>query len=204
MDQCMHMPEGLQTVEFIPSSLQEEWTYAWNCIHRFRAAAVTQEDKDRALKWILSLPQGLLHAPGRGGKDGLRQYRELTSRFVMWRRRQMAGLIEKRKRAVAEAKSKQTGRLERAQTYNDKRVTKANRLIRRGAISRARRALESKGLGDLTNPVILAQMQAKHPPRLHEIDQDVLDFLPEEELLISVDKILPKLDMNAAPGPTGF
>ncbi len=68
----MHMPDGLQTVEFIPNCLKEEWIDAWNCVHRFRATAVTQEDKDRALKWVLWLPQGLLHVPIREGKDGLR------------------------------------------------------------------------------------------------------------------------------------
>ena len=34
------------------------------------------------------------------------------------------------------------------------RIAKAIRLLRRGAISRAGKALESKGLGDLDNPVI--------------------------------------------------
>ena len=34
------------------------------------------------------------------------------------------------------------------------RIAKAIRLLRRGAISRAGQALESKGLGDLDNPVI--------------------------------------------------
>ena len=57
MDQCMHMPDGLQTVEFSPNSLQEEWTDAWNCVHRSRAAAVPKEDKDIALKLPLWLPQ---------------------------------------------------------------------------------------------------------------------------------------------------
>ena len=59
--------------------------------------------------------------------------------------------------------------------------------------------MESKGLGDLTNPAILSQMRSKHPPRLYEIEHVVSDFIPEEDLQISVKKILPKLDLNAAP-----
>jgi hypothetical protein len=39
---------------------------------------------------------------------------------------------------------------------------------------------------------------------MHEIDQDVFDLIPEEKLQVSVDRILPKLDLNAAPWPTGF
>ena len=110
----------------------------------------------------------------------------------------MAGIIEKWKWAATATKSKQSGRSEKASTNNDMRFTRAIHLIRRGAISRTRRALGSKGLGDLSNPAILAQMQAKHPPMLHENDRDVFDMIPEEELQILVDKILPTLDLNAA------
>ena len=81
--QCARMPMGLQTVEFIPNSLKDEWTKAWNDVHRMRDAAWTTEERDRALKWILWLPQGLLHAPSRGGQNGARQSRDLAKRFVM-------------------------------------------------------------------------------------------------------------------------
>jgi len=120
----------------------------------------------------------------------------------MWRHRDMAKLIEKWKRAASASKSKLSRRSEKTGTNNDKRVTRAIRLIKCGAISRVGRAMESKGLGDLSIPAIFAQMQVKHPPRLHEIDQDVFDFIPEEELQISVDRILPKLYLNAVPRPT--
>jgi hypothetical protein len=53
----------LQTIEYIPNSLQEEWTEAWNAVHMLRQAAVSEEEKERAMKSILWLPQGLLHAP---------------------------------------------------------------------------------------------------------------------------------------------
>ncbi len=39
------------------------------------------------------------------------------------------------------------------------RIAKTIKLLRRGAISRARQALESKGIGDLENAEIWAQMQ---------------------------------------------
>jgi hypothetical protein len=72
VDQCVHMTDGLTIVDFIPSSLHEEWSDAWNCVYRFRQSAIIQDDKAIALKWIMWLPQGLLHTPSRGGKDGLR------------------------------------------------------------------------------------------------------------------------------------
>jgi hypothetical protein len=83
------MPMRMQTVEFIPNSLQDEWTGAWNTVHKMRDAAATEEERDKALKWILWLPKGLLHASGRGGKNGTRQYRDLARRFVAWRKRHM-------------------------------------------------------------------------------------------------------------------
>ncbi len=76
VDPFTHMPDGVATVEVIPISLQEEWTDAWNCVHRFRQSAVSQEDKDIALKRIMWLPQRLLHAMNKEDKDGLMQYME--------------------------------------------------------------------------------------------------------------------------------
>ena len=51
--QCARMPMGMHTVEFIPNTLQEEWTYAWNVAHEIKRIATTEIDKDRELKWIL-------------------------------------------------------------------------------------------------------------------------------------------------------
>jgi hypothetical protein len=90
---CDRLPMGMLTMEFIPNSLQEEWTEAWNTTNELRRSTTTTEEKDRTLKLILWLPQGLLHAPTRGGKNGSRQYKELAMRFVMWRQRDMEGLI---------------------------------------------------------------------------------------------------------------
>jgi hypothetical protein len=106
VDQCVNMPPGVHTVEVIPNSLQEEWTEAWNTVHRMRQAARTDEENGRALKWILWLPQVLLHAPQRGGKNGTRQYRELARRFVMWRQRDMLGLVKKWKMAAVTAEKR--------------------------------------------------------------------------------------------------
>jgi hypothetical protein len=96
----------MQTVEIIPNSLHDEWTEAWNDAHMHRQSAVTEEERERALKWILWLPQGLLHAPRRGGKGGARQYMELARRFLMWRQRDMLGLVKAWKTAANVAEKK--------------------------------------------------------------------------------------------------
>ena len=141
-------------MEVIPNSLQVEWTEAWNAAHKLRPEAMTEEENARALKWILWLPQGLLHAPQRGGKNGARQYRELARRFVMWRQKNMLDLVKTWKMAAMTAEKRMTKAGARKAKGDEARIARAIRLLRRGAISRPGHALESKGLGDLDNPEI--------------------------------------------------
>jgi hypothetical protein len=44
----------------------------------------------------------------------------------------------------------------------------------------------------------------KHLDRKHEIGDDSYEVRPDEEVELKVGNILPKLDMNAAPGPSGL
>jgi hypothetical protein len=67
---------------------------------------MTEEENERALKWILWLPQGLLYAPKRGGKNGTRQYKELARRFIMWRQKDMLGLVKAWKMAAVTAEKR--------------------------------------------------------------------------------------------------
>ena len=69
---------SMQTMEFIPNSLHNEWTGAWNTVHMMRDAAANEDESDRALKWILWLPQSLLHASIIGGQKGAKQYKDLA------------------------------------------------------------------------------------------------------------------------------
>ena len=126
-------------------------------------SAKTQEIRDMALKWILWLPHSLLHATSRGGKNGARQFKDLAKRFVMWRQRDMLGLMKTWRQSAITAEK----RMEKAKARKEKgdmaRINRAGRLIRRGAISRAGKSLESKGLGDLMDGRIWEQIAAKHP-----------------------------------------
>jgi len=75
------------------------------------------------------------------------------------------------------------------------------RLIKKGAISKARKTPESKGLGDVNNPAVVHQLRDKHPAQTVEITSDIYDYQPEETLKLKLGKVLGKLDRNAAPGP---
>ena len=76
--------------------------------------------------------------------------------------------------------------------------------MRKGVVSRAAKAMESKGLGDLSDHEILQQMQDTHPVRIMQIEPDIYTFLPEEEVELKVDKILGKLNNEASPRPAGL
>ena len=159
LDQCARMPMGMQTDEFIPNSLQDEGTGAWNTMHMMRNAAVTEEERDKALKWIMWLPQGLLHAFGRGGKKGAIPYRDLARRFVAWRKRDMQGLLETWRMATITIEKRMTKAKARKEKGENARIERAVRHLRKGAISRAGKALESKGLGDLVKVEIWMQIK---------------------------------------------
>ena len=58
------------TMEECPSQYKASWAWAWGQILENEAAAESELDKERALKWICFLPQALLRSPNRGGKSG--------------------------------------------------------------------------------------------------------------------------------------
>ena len=122
----------------------------------------------------------------------------------MWRQRDVLGLVKAWKKAAVTAEKRLTKAGARKAKGDQARIARAIRLLRRGAISRSGHALESKGLGDLDNPVIWEQLQRKHPERKHDINEAAFALRPEEEVEVRVKKVLPKLDMNAAPGPAGL
>ncbi len=116
----------------------------------------------------------------------------------------MMGLMKAWKQAgVAAEKRLNKAGAKKAKEENA-RIARAIKLLRRGAISRAGQALESKGIGDLSDPEIWEQMKAKHLDRKQPIKEEYFAVIPDEEIELKVERILPKLDMNAAPGPAGL
>jgi hypothetical protein len=99
----------------------------------------------------------------------VRQYKELARRFVMWRQKDMLGLVKAWKMAAVAAEKRLSKAGARKAMGNQARIARAIRLLRRGAISRAGQALESKGIGELDNPEIWEQLQRLHPERKRDI-----------------------------------
>jgi hypothetical protein len=78
------------------------------------------------------------------------------------------------------------------------RIDRAMRLLRKGALSRATKAMEHKGLGDLDDPELTRQMHDKRPVRIKNVRSDIYTFVPTEE--VKVDKIMGKIYNEATQG----
>ena len=93
------------------------------------------------MKWILWLPHGLLHESRRGGKNGARQYRDMARRFTLWRTRDMEQLIKGWRQAAAKGQARISKAMARKAKGEEARIARSIRLLRKGAISTAGKAL---------------------------------------------------------------
>eukprot|EP00873_Tetraselmis_striata_P021698 jgi/Tetstr1/441962/TSEL_030167.t1 len=78
-------------------------------------------------------------------------------------------------------------------------------LVEDGELSRAAGRLSSKGMGDLSDPAILAQLRDKHPSRSHPIPDAAYD-IPVDEAAQTVNMRVPyqQLKQHVAAGPSGM
>eukprot|EP00873_Tetraselmis_striata_P007432 jgi/Tetstr1/427696/TSEL_017821.t1 len=78
-------------------------------------------------------------------------------------------------------------------------------LVEDGEFSRAAGRLSSKGMGDLSDPAILAHLRDKHPSRSHPIPNAAYD-IPVDEAALTVDMRVPyqQLKQHVAAGPSGI
>eukprot|EP00873_Tetraselmis_striata_P009817 jgi/Tetstr1/430081/TSEL_019939.t1 len=79
-------------------------------------------------------------------------------------------------------------------------------LVEDGELSRAAGRLSSKGMGDLSDPAILArQLRDKHPSRSHPMPNAAYD-IPVDEAALAVDMRVPfqQLKQHVAAGPSGM
>ena len=106
----------------------------------------------------------------------------------------MSGMLKVWKLAALKAE-RRLSKAEARQGRNDiGKNDRALRLLRKGAISRAGKALESKGMGDLSDPEVLKELKEKFSRRIIDISQDTYAYQQEVELQLKMDKMLCKLD----------
>ena len=65
---CFFSP--FDAMEEVPRQHRAVWAWAWGVVVARANNATTEEEKDRALKWLLFLPQALLRSSDKGGQVG--------------------------------------------------------------------------------------------------------------------------------------
>eukprot|EP00873_Tetraselmis_striata_P008216 jgi/Tetstr1/428480/TSEL_018491.t1 len=202
----VHMPAEMSMETAVPIDFQEAWAEAQRCVNERVVPAMEADDPvvlDRALKWKYLLPQLLLRAPSRGGR---RRLQALAWRFRAFAERRMTELVRSWDDARTEAFYAGHARQRRtdADLFAALLVGTADTvvaLVEDGAAGR----LSSKGMGDLSDHAILAQLRDKHPSRIHAIPDAAYD-IPVDEAALTVDMRVPyqQLKQHVAAGPSGM
>eukprot|EP00873_Tetraselmis_striata_P000144 jgi/Tetstr1/420408/TSEL_011523.t1 len=206
----VHMPAEMSMETAVPIDFQEAWAEAQCCVNERVVAAVEAGDSvvlDRALKWKYMLLQLLLRAPSRGGR---RRLQALAWRFRAFAERRMTELVRSWDDARTEAFYAGHARQRRtdADLFAALLVGTADTvvaLVEDGELSRAAGRLSPKGMGDLSDLAILAQLRDKHPSRSHPIPDAAYD-IPVDEAALTVDMRVPyqQLKQHVAAGPSGM
>ena len=84
----------------------------------------------------------------------------------------MLAIVKAWKMAAVSAEKRLSKLGARKAKEDQARIARAIRLLRKGAISRAGQALESKGIGDLELPDIWEQMTWKHPSTMEALNEE--------------------------------
>ena len=78
----------------------------------------------------------------------------------------MEGLIRTWQQVSIKASNMLSKRESGINKSNKARIDRVMRMLRKGAVSRAAKAMESTGLGDLSDPELIQQIQDTHPVRI--------------------------------------
>ena len=138
-------------------------------------------ERERALKWFLFLAQALLRTPCKGGQSG----RGLVAgRFHCLVERRWGKLVrlweEDRAQARKEARvHREAGTLVEEE---DRRKRNSIAQLGKGNVSKCMNLLTSNGVADLNDPLVRLQVETKHPPRRHEIQNTVVLKSPVDNL----------------------
>ena len=168
--ECAFLAPGIMTLSSVPGALQPGWAEAVRDVYARFEEAGTAGERDRALKWILALPQLLLRRSVKRGGKRAQGHAEVERRFYLMAQRELGELLTTWRSDVARARARRGGGKTEPR---DSMLDRAVRMISEGEIARGVRLLLSKGLGDLTDDRILAQLMRKHPGRKRVIDPEL-------------------------------
>lgn len=161
------------TVQDVPGPYQAAWTMAWATVLQREVAAETDLAKERALKWICFLSQGLLRTPRRGSRAGrgavAQRFRAVVqgdwgSLVTMWRS-DVVRMEERDRRREGRVSTRLQGRVEEEEKLRREVLS----LIGTCEVGKAVARLNSNGVASMDDPMVRQQMAAKYPAREQEL-----------------------------------
>jgi hypothetical protein len=181
----------------IPGRFVEDWASADSKAHEWYFNATDDLQRDCALRWTITLHQILLRLPTTGGRKGAVQ---MEQRFKAFKQGEYAKLIKWYLRDRVEAVLRNN---EGRQAPSEERaIAKAVRLVGKGEVSKAVGLLASLGLADITDPNVVAQLEAKHPLRKKPMPPEVRPG-PRIEIEVRCKGVYRKLSKMSGTGPDG-
>ena len=154
--------------------------------------------------WLTFLPQALLRQPKRVGKPGRGLVAQRFNHLVKGDWGQLITLWEKDKMASQEAKKFKRVRDKRKDLDNlDLKSRQAVNLIAHGQVSKAANRINSFGVGDIADPVIMSQVRNKYPERGRSLPETVCWRKPIDNLK-GVREALLNLERGKSPGTGGL
>jgi len=154
----------------VPQAHREKWASGFSIILQQIIEAQTEEQLNRALKWLLVYPQATLRQPKRSGQGG-QGPRQVASRFQAIVDRDWGRLLEmlasdreheRRRREVRRRRARGQGPSE--EDLGRKREVVLG-LASRGQVGRAARRIDSNGVASLDSPATMATLKSKYPAR---------------------------------------
>ena len=196
-------------IQEIPHQFQAMWSSAWATVLEREAAAESDLAKERALKWLCFLSQGLLRTPRRGSRAGrgaiAKRFNALVkgdwgSLVTMW----ISDVARERER---EQRRQERGRVQTRQQRESDEEARLKRevlhLISISEVGKAVSRMSSHGLAPMSDSVVRQQMAAKYPPR----EADLPDRVYRGEAVSNLRGLregLKSLRKRRAPGAGGL
>ena len=150
-------------IEEVPAQQREAWALAMDRVHK-RIWECQEEgvELDRALKWWFFLLQALCRTAQRGGRAGVGQVKRLFNCVVRGDYGELVKIWLQDREVQKKKEEKQRGK---PSEDLEKKTRQAVSLISKGMISKAVSRMISFGIANLDDPVSIAALASKYPPR---------------------------------------
>ena len=189
---------------------REIWSWAWGEVLRRIQSAEGERELDRALMWLLFLPQALLRQPKRGGKSGrgiinqrfnvLATEKDWGKLVCMW---EEAGRLAEEEKVRRNRQKGANGKERSQEEELDIKRRQVLSLFSKGQVSRGVGRINSLGVADINDQAVRDQLSAKYPARGRELPDTVMKGSPVPNLKGLRDALL-RLDKGVSPGTGGL